>query len=326
MDFVVAIRDARACCVPLVVERVQFPVFAFVYLGHCLIQEVLRPEVVLVARRSACHTPPARQRSISGASSSGVARPSVHVGFRAALVGARVVVQVASRLGTFLRNLILVDHEVVVSILSRYARLLAIVLMAKCTVVSFGSWPRCVDHRHGSSRKGLSRTIEHVVMVRLTWKRLRVVKGLLAMVRIRRLPLCSLRAESLVRLLAVSGASTVEMDGRREGLDVSVLDVAAMMEERAATACLVCRAAQWSRSSASVRVHRVRLWSQSEGQVASVILRVVLRTAVDKDGGTGCIGIACGVAVEDTAKWVTHHVDRPLESVIVHLLRQAWLA
>jgi hypothetical protein len=34
--------------IPLVVERGQLSVFALVDLGHCLVQEVLRPEVVLV--------------------------------------------------------------------------------------------------------------------------------------------------------------------------------------------------------------------------------------------------------------------------------------
>lgn len=51
MQFVLAVRDARVRCVPLVVQRVQLPVLALVYLGHGLVQEVLRPEVVLVARR-----------------------------------------------------------------------------------------------------------------------------------------------------------------------------------------------------------------------------------------------------------------------------------
>lgn len=35
--------------IPLVVEWVKLPVFALVDLGHRLVQEVLRPEVVLVA-------------------------------------------------------------------------------------------------------------------------------------------------------------------------------------------------------------------------------------------------------------------------------------
>ena len=49
MDSMVAVRDIRASCVPLVVEWVQLSAFALVYLGHSLIQEVLRAEVVLVA-------------------------------------------------------------------------------------------------------------------------------------------------------------------------------------------------------------------------------------------------------------------------------------
>ena len=83
-------------------------------------------------------------------------------------------------------------------------------------------------------------------MVLLTWERLGVVERLLAVVRIRALSLGGLWAAPLMRLLAVTSASTVEMDGRREGLHVGVLDVAAMMEEGAAASGLVCRAAHRS--------------------------------------------------------------------------------
>ena len=92
----------------------------------------------------------------------------------------------------------LVDHEVIVSLLDRRAWLLTIVLMVKCSVVSFGSWSRCVDHGHRGSRKGLSATVEEVVVVLLTWKRLGVVERLLAVVWVCGLSLGSLWAEALM--------------------------------------------------------------------------------------------------------------------------------
>lgn len=261
-----------------------------------------------------------------GASTFRVAGPPVHIGLRAASVGAGLVVQVASRLGAFLRYLMLVDHEVVLRVLSLSTGLLAVVLLAECAVVPFRNWSRCVHHSHGSRRKGLGCAIENVVMVLLTWKRLRIVKGLLAMVRIRSLSLCSFWAESLMRHLAVTCASAVEMDGRREGLHVGVLDVATMMEEGAATTCLVGRAAHWSWSSSSMSVHGVGLRSHSEGQVASVILRVVLRIAIHKDRGAVRGEVASAVAGEDTAEWVTRRVNGHLEPVVVHLLLDIGLA
>lgn len=282
VEFVLAIRDARVCCVPLVVERVQLPVLALVYLRHGLVQEVLRPEVVLVARRPPGEASTARQRRVSAACPLRVARPSVGVGLRAALVRAGLVVEVASRLGAFLRYLMLVDHEVVVSVMGLRALLLTIVLMVKGTRMSLGRWRRGVDHSHGGRGKGLRAAVEEVVVVLLARDCLRIVQRLLAVVRIRGLSLGSLGAESLMRRLAVAGATTVEMDGRREGLHISVLDVAAMVEESTAASCLVGRASQWSWSSAGVSVHRVWLCGQSEGQVASVILRVVLWATVHK--------------------------------------------
>lgn len=222
----------------------------------------------------------------------------------------------------------LVDHEVIVSILGRRAWLLTIVLMVKCSVVSFGSWSRCVDHGHRGSRKGLSATVEEVVVVLLTWKRLGVVERLLAVVWVCGLSLGSLWAEALMWRLAVTSATTVEMDGRGEGLHISVLDVAAMVEESAASSRLVCRA-HWSWSSTGVRMHRARLSGQTEGEVASVILRMVLRTTIHEHRGATWSSTGAAGAVHGTAIRVSHHVGRYMVSIAIHLLRhivltQAW--
>lgn len=65
-------------CIPLVVEWVELPVFALVDLGHRLVQEVLGPEVVFVAR-PAGHASARGERGISGTGPLGVTCPTIDI-------------------------------------------------------------------------------------------------------------------------------------------------------------------------------------------------------------------------------------------------------
>jgi hypothetical protein len=117
-----------------------------------------------------------------------------------------------------------------------------------------------------------------------------------------------LRAEALVRWGRTTVATTtVKVDRRREGLHIGVLDVAAVLENRTATARLVRRPA------GRVAMHCIWLLRHSERHVSrTVVWWMILRVAVHKD----CI-----------AERITHCLEWYLVAIVIDLLfRQSGLA